>query len=157
MRIGSSMREARKEKGLTQIELAKSVGLAVNSIRLYESGKRIPSIDQRIKIADVLECSPFDFMTEGEAKAFSEHFLLGYWAREDEFHEELETRKSDPLYTNMITAYKKLNTDGKTEAAKRVEELTQIPKYQRTSPEKPLAEVGPTTDTHTAKGRQKGQ
>lgn len=154
MQIGSAMREARKNRGLTQVELAEIAGMAVNSIRLYESGKRIPSIDQRIKIADKLDCSPFDFMTEGEAEAFSEHFMLGYWSREEEFHDELEfatkeleARKNDFLYSNMITSYKKLNADGKIEAAKRVDELTQIPKYQRTAPEEPLAEADTNTDT----------
>lgn len=154
MKIGTAIREMRKDRGLTQIQLAEKAGMAVNSIRLYESGKRIPSIDQRIIIAEVLDCSPFDFMTEGEAEAFSNHFLLGYWSREEEFHDELEfafeemqTRKDDPLYTNMIAAYKKLNMYGKVEASKRVEELTRIPEYRRKSPQKPLADDNQTNNT----------
>lgn len=164
MQIGSAMREARKNRGLTQVELAEMAGMAVNSIRLYESGKRIPSIDQRIKIADKLDCSPFDFMTEGEAEAFSEHFLLGYWSREEEFHDELEfaiveleARKDDPLYANMITAYKKLNAEGKIEAAKRVEELATHPKYMLTTSEEPLSDVDTTTDTPATEKPPEGQ
>lgn len=52
--IGEAIRRERKAHNLTQAELAKSAGIAVNSVRLYESGKRIPDILQAAKIADAL-------------------------------------------------------------------------------------------------------
>ena len=42
MNVGEAIRAKRKEKGMTQIEVAQAAGIAVNSLRLYESGKRQP-------------------------------------------------------------------------------------------------------------------
>lgn len=55
MRIGECIKNARKANGKTQIELAKSSGIAVNSLRLYEANKREPSLKQLRKIAQALE------------------------------------------------------------------------------------------------------
>ena len=46
MDIGTTIREIRKSKGLTQIEVAEKAGISVNSLRLYEAGKRQPNIKQ---------------------------------------------------------------------------------------------------------------
>lgn len=54
MRIGECIKNARKANGKTQIELAKSAGIAVNSLRLYEANKREPSLKQLRKIAYAL-------------------------------------------------------------------------------------------------------
>ncbi len=54
MRIGECIKNARKTNGKTQIELAKSAGIAVNSLRLYEANKREPSLKQLSKIAQAL-------------------------------------------------------------------------------------------------------
>ena len=51
------MKAARRSKGLTQIELAKKVGIAVNSLRLYESDARSPQINTVQKIAAALGVS----------------------------------------------------------------------------------------------------
>lgn len=40
--IGHRIRSARLQKGLTQAELAEKAAIAINSIRLYESGKESP-------------------------------------------------------------------------------------------------------------------
>ena len=39
MEVGAIIREVRKNNGYTQVELAKKIGIAVNSLRLYEAGK----------------------------------------------------------------------------------------------------------------------
>lgn len=46
MGIGSTIREIRKSKGLTQIEVAEKAKISVNSLRLYEAEKRQPNIEQ---------------------------------------------------------------------------------------------------------------
>lgn len=55
--FGKRLRELRKKEKLTQIELASSAGVAVNSIRLYEAGKRTPSTDITVKLARALGVS----------------------------------------------------------------------------------------------------
>lgn len=42
-------------KGLTQEELAEKVGISTRTIGLYESGKRLPTVDVAKKIAIIFE------------------------------------------------------------------------------------------------------
>lgn len=62
MDIGAAIRAKRKEKGLTQIEVAQAANISVNSLRLYESGKRELKQSVFISIAHALETSVFDLM-----------------------------------------------------------------------------------------------
>ena len=55
MEFNERLRVSRKEKGLTQVDLAEKAGIAVNSVRLYESGKVTPKLDAMRKLADALE------------------------------------------------------------------------------------------------------
>ena len=55
MSLGLKLRQIRKEKKLSQIEVAEKANVAVNSIRLYEANKRQPRMDQLQKIASALE------------------------------------------------------------------------------------------------------
>lgn len=51
------IQEMRKEKGLTQLELAKEVGVSDASINKYEKGIMIPKIDKLEKMADLFSVS----------------------------------------------------------------------------------------------------
>lgn len=132
MNIGNAIREIRKDRGLTQLELAEMVGMAVNSIRLYEAGKRIPSIDQRIKIAEKLDCSPYDLMTEEEERAFADAAGIGYWSRDEELKAEFGYTILEPEI-ELIGHFNKLNIHGQKEAIRCVEIIAGNPIYQRNS------------------------
>ena len=54
MTIGNRLREARKNAGLTQKELATKVGLAEITIRNYEADKYEPKTNQLTKLANAL-------------------------------------------------------------------------------------------------------
>jgi len=54
--LGLKIKSTRKQKGLSQEQLAELVGYRVGTISKYEQGYRIPSIGTLRKIADVLEC-----------------------------------------------------------------------------------------------------
>lgn len=151
MEIGSAIRKARKEKGLTQIKLAEMADMAVNSIRLYESGKRIPSIDQRIRIAYELDCSPFDLMTEDEVKSFTDSdsqfqsFILIHndMVKNTQKIKALEFAKS--IYArDIISAFELLNERGQEEAARSVSIIAGNPVFQRKNTTEP---ADPNTDT----------
>ena len=54
--LGKNIRAARERKGLTQKEVAESIGMnRVNYVRL-ESGTKIPSLSMTITIAKLLGC-----------------------------------------------------------------------------------------------------
>lgn len=54
VRVGRQIRDARKEKGLTQKELGEKLGVADSVITNYESGKQNLTIETLQKIADAL-------------------------------------------------------------------------------------------------------
>ena len=53
--IGKTIVYLRKEKGLTQENLALETGISVSYLRLIEHGRANPSINELWKIAEVLE------------------------------------------------------------------------------------------------------
>lgn len=65
MSVGEKIKIIRKEKGLTQAQLAALVGVAQITIRQYESGAREPSISQLQNIARKLSVSISSFMDTG--------------------------------------------------------------------------------------------
>lgn len=54
MDVGANIRRIRKSKGLTQVDVAEIAEIAVNSLRLYEAGKRTPNLEQVQHIAKAL-------------------------------------------------------------------------------------------------------
>ncbi len=73
MGCGARIKKIRKERRLSQIQLANLAGIAVNSLRLYEADKREPKIEAVTKLAEALG------VTRGE--------LLG-WSREPDALDE---------------------------------------------------------------------
>ena len=57
MSIGKIITSLRKEKGLSQVELAASLNLDKSTIAKYETDKILPSIPMLIKIARFFEVS----------------------------------------------------------------------------------------------------
>jgi len=48
--------ELRRERGLTQAELAKLIGVTTSAVGNWESGERIPRLPTLRKLADALGC-----------------------------------------------------------------------------------------------------
>ena len=49
-----TLREYRKEKGLTQSQMAEKLGITVSSYNMYETGQRTVPITKAEKIASIL-------------------------------------------------------------------------------------------------------
>jgi transcriptional regulator with XRE-family HTH domain len=118
--MGTKIRKLREEIGLTQEDLAKSVGLSSEFISLLELGKRSPSLESLSKIARFLDKEvsffilekkeTFDTLIRGQGlDAKSRRLMKKFKKYCDEYLEleEMTGRQSDlaPLYTN-ITAEK---------------------------------------------------
>ena len=52
MEMGKLIRQARKNAGLMQAELAERVGISINSVRLYESCRLTPKVETLRKVAN---------------------------------------------------------------------------------------------------------
>ncbi len=62
--VGKRIMQARKKAGLTQAQLAETLGLATITIRQYESDKRKPSIEQLKRISNVLKVRWYELMSD---------------------------------------------------------------------------------------------
>lgn len=160
MNIGEAIRAKRKERGMTQIEVAQAAGIAVNSLRLYESGKRQPKQSVFIDIAHALGTNAVELMgySSNLAKQIPEADIcdmLGLLSDEidiglveieirdkcnistesaEKATEIFLSRFSDCFRTNEEYKIKpfldELNERGKQVAIERIEELAEIPRYQ---------------------------
>ena len=68
--IGLNIKKHRKEKGLTQEELASKIGKSTITIRKYESGDILPSINNIYEIARALKVFSTDII-KGECEDFT--------------------------------------------------------------------------------------
>lgn len=138
------IRKARKERGITQEELAKRIGVNRATVSKYESGQISIPFAQVLAIAEALDMTLYDLspeFPEQHKQIMAASFEAGYFAREEENREEIEfainemqARESDPLYVNLIAAYQRLNADGQREAVRLVEIIAGNPIFQRTAP-----------------------
>lgn len=62
MNLGKNIKKYRKEKGITQEDLAKKCDLSKNGLWNYENGKREPNIDTLNKIARALDVTIHDLI-----------------------------------------------------------------------------------------------
>lgn len=53
--VAERIKEARAEKGLTQLELANLCGISISAVQMYEIGQRVPRDSVKVKIAEALE------------------------------------------------------------------------------------------------------
>ena len=144
----NGIRKARKTAGITQEELARLVGINRATLSKYENGAIEPSISQLLNIASALNTSLQELLglEYGEGAVFSVKFspeLLKALNFPDgvttlatsnpelmqKIVSEFSRQSQEKIRLNI--AFDSLNSDGQYEAVKRVEELTEIPRYQR--------------------------
>ncbi len=54
--VGTQIRKAREQKGLTQLELGKATGLSDKNVNNIESGRAMPTREIIFEIQEVLDC-----------------------------------------------------------------------------------------------------
>lgn len=115
------LKKIRASKNLSQKQLASLANISEISIRKYEAGQRIPKIETISKLANALDVTVNDLLSDSTI-AFNE---LGQQIQE--LQDSWATRYLDE--TEIIKCYRLLNNVGQQEAKKRISELTEIPKY----------------------------
>lgn len=114
MSFPNKLYELRTQKGLSQKKIANLVGVSQTAVYQWEKGDRKPKFEQVRHLAAALDVCVNDLEPDWS-------FYKGeVW--EDGF-------PLDEL--RMLQDYRILNDNGKDEARKRVNELTEIPKYQK--------------------------
>ena len=131
MKFNERLRAIRKKKGLTQAELAEKAGIAVNSVRLYEAGARLPKLDTIARMAVAMGLTANDL-------------IAGQWGNFEGAFLSAEEIQQDDREAQLIYHFRTLNDNGQTVAVERVQELAQIPAYQR--PTEPAQDVPSAPD-----------
>lgn len=139
MTLGKRIQAARKNKGLTQKQLAKILGAATGTVQQYELDKRQPRADQLRAIASalgvtvdyLLDIKPARAVDPNETEAEREKRIglpEGALSNAPKA-EDVEARNK----ADMMEAMDKLNISGQQEAVKRVREMASIDQYKRHS------------------------
>lgn len=125
--FAKALKEARKNKGLTQKSLAEKVGTTQQTIAQYEKGAMLPKAELLGQIVKVLAIDPEEIPSDYA-------YLLDAKGVDviNPYREALLALKSVSTGEDtLLKDYRKLNPTGQTEAQKRVHELTEIPRYKK--------------------------
>lgn len=57
-----NLKEIRKAKGMTQVEIAKELGVLQSSVSQWESGNSAPRMEHLIQLMNLLNCSADQLM-----------------------------------------------------------------------------------------------
>lgn len=125
--FGSFLRKKRKEKHLTQAELAKQSGLSVMSIRRYESNERQPGLEEMIKLGKTL-----DFVMTVDADFQRTLHTAGKMKLDENWQSSInELGISQKKLEIMADLFSKLNHTGQDKAIEMVSMLTHVPEYSK--------------------------
>lgn len=144
----NSFSQARKAAKMTQEQLAAELKVNRATISKYESGAIDPPIGQIIQMSKIFNISIVDLLgmePEGgaEEKKLLERLLQDYLRKHGNidssilekiyyFDERgLRFRGEGDLFELFVAAFDALNEEGQSVAVSRVQELTEIPKYQK--------------------------
>lgn len=84
MTFAEKIRKLRKDKGLSQTELGKSVGVSLRTVRNWELEGRYPKKRALYtKLAEVLECDPDFLLSESASFVTDAEEKYGYRGRKD--------------------------------------------------------------------------
>lgn len=148
MTTGEKIKEARKKAGMTQAELGALLGVSGSMIGQWENDFRHPKLETRAKIADALGIKDFELASIHKPNKNHRCELEKMMGKEEGYLDKMSLRRDWPInQQRLVNAFDLLNDAGQQKAVERVEELTEIPKYQRQPPQEPSAAQSEGTDT----------
>lgn len=147
MGFSENLKKIRTEKGISQQELAKNIGVSQTAVYQWEKGIRRPKIDAIAKISTFLNIAPAQlFMTEMQEINGEKGMVLDFGnIKEDEIgsffelvlpecvqncKEEQYMLHSFENKENLLKMFDLLNLVGQEKALEQIEMLTKIPEYQ---------------------------
>lgn len=117
MKVGERIKTYRLDKGWTQEELGKQLGVGKAAIQKYESGQVQNLKSTTIKtLCELFNAQPFDFI-------FDDNFF--------EDRPEYEIQLINTKKENFLKIFTTLNTDGQQKIIEYASDLYEIPKYRK--------------------------
>lgn len=119
----NNLKQLLKTHNMTYKELAEKIGVKASSISMWMNGKSLPRMGTLDKIADLFNVSVESLVTINNNAAEAP------WGAVTDDSISLQTKNNAEF--NLLIDYRTLNIDGRKEARKRIQELTEIPRYTR--------------------------
>ena len=120
----------RIRSGLTQRQVAESIGTTKSTISKYEHGLRKVNNEHLCKMAEIYEVDPLYLFLGKTEKEFQDGLEKEIQQHEKEEKEYWSDILLDDNFKKMKELLEMLNDEGIRKAIERVEELTEIPRYQ---------------------------
>lgn len=133
MSIAENIKYLRKQKKMTQRELAEKSGLAIITIQGYESGKYEPKMESIYKLRKALDCNIYEILDKPDELRDHIDIIINNLDDLDYLPEKLQELKENLLHDEtekLIELFQLLNNNGKKKAIEQVELLTKIPAYK---------------------------
>lgn len=126
--VARNIKEARKKKKLTQQQLANIIGKHESSIRKYEKG--LTDIPNEViqQIATALDTSPAELLSVNEWNA--KFNPGGKLSKEVQTIEQIQSVFGENA-VKLLETFNKLNELGRVKALSELEDLIEVPKYQK--------------------------
>lgn len=99
--LGARIAALRREQGLSQAELARRLGISASAVGMYEQGRREPSIELLVAMAEDFHVSTDYLLTGRPGPGEEATFLALLHSRLDAVQGQLR-RRSDPLSKQEI-------------------------------------------------------
>ena len=149
MGIGEQIRASRNRAGLTQIDVAEKAGIAVNSLRNYESGKRDPNFSQLHAISKAIGISVLELISAPDwsdssktAAEFSDSVSSLAAAGDSDLAAELVDEMDDvgleveiaedrKKHERLMSAFAALSDEGREIALEQIEALAKSPALRK--------------------------
>ena len=130
--VGENIRAARKKADITQEALAQKIGVKRAVISKYETGEISPTVAQLQNIANALDVPAMSLIPTAPQQIVRGIVLESLLKDAQTPQEDIVWQAAcSPEKQRMNIAFDKLNNEGQEKAIERIEELTEIPKYQR--------------------------
>lgn len=126
--VGLNIKKFRKEKKLTQMQLADLIGKHESSIRKYEKGLTDIPNEVIMQIADTLEVTPAELLSVEDWE--TKYNPDGRLSEEVKTIEAVQTFFGDDA-VELLQQFQMLNESGREKLLSDIEDLTMIPKYQK--------------------------
>lgn len=105
--FGKAIKKARKSAGMTQAELAKSVGVSLRTMNRYERNSRGVPLGNINKLSNALGITPEDLITgncriyDEPAKKLNHYISIAYESDNTTKFTQIKIKdKDDPIYAN---------------------------------------------------------
>lgn len=147
--LAEKLKQLREQRGMTQKQVAALMGISQQAYGQYESGTRLPKPETLGRIAaaldstldEITQCTDLAAYGVGDKNAsYMKDFINGAVAQWSSEGAVLKKYNSlNPKFEALFNAFDALNDNGQSVAVERVQELAQIPAYQR--PTEPAQDV----------------